>query len=175
MKKIFFAASLLGALMFALAVSAAAPTNFAGTWALDKGKSQGLSQRMQGADITWVITQDAKQISIEQKVSGGDTAGGGGGGRGAGFGGPQAYSLDGSESSGEMGQGGKWVRKATWSSDGSTLELNSKTTFTGQQGEITSTTTQKLALSGDGKVLTVNRHSEGGRTAGDSTLVFNKQ
>jgi hypothetical protein len=176
MKKIFLAVSLLGTLMFALAVHAAAPTNFAGTWALDKSKSQGLSQRMQGVDTTWVITQDAKSIAIEQKISGGDTAGsGGGGGRGMGMGGPQSYNLDGSETSGEMGQGGKWTRQAKWAGDGSTVELSSKSTFNGPNGEVTTTTTQKLQLSSDGKVLTVNRHTEGGRAPGDSTWVFNKQ
>ncbi len=47
MRKILFAISLLGALTLALAVSAAAPANFAGTWNLDKAKSQGLSPRLQ--------------------------------------------------------------------------------------------------------------------------------
>ena len=69
----------------------------------------------------------------------------------------------------------KTTRKATWSGDGKTLELSSKTTFTGQDGtERTGSSTDKLQLSGDGKVLTVNRHSEGGRGPQDSTLVFNK-
>src|SRR5688572_17678278 len=105
-----------------LAVSAAGPTNFAGTWALDKAKSQGLSQRIQNADsVTWTITQDDKTISIEQKVTGGQPGGGGGGGTGGGTGGgaaaggtggggggggmgggrgpagPMAYNLDGKE------------------------------------------------------------------------------
>jgi hypothetical protein len=72
-----------------------------------------------------------------------------------------------------MGRG-KVVRKATVSSDGKTLELTSKATFQGPEGEITSTTTEKLQLSADGKVLTVTRHSESPRGPQDSTLVFNK-
>ena len=51
MRKILFAISLLGALTLVLAASAAAPANFAGTWNLDKAKSQGLSPRLQGAVI----------------------------------------------------------------------------------------------------------------------------
>jgi hypothetical protein len=47
--------------------------------------------------------------------------------------------------------------------------------FQGQQGEVTTTTTQKLSLSGDGKVLTAAVHSESPRGPQDSTLVFNKQ
>src|SRR5258707_13853630 len=43
--------------------------DFAGTWSLDKSKSQGLSQRMQGDDkATWTITQHAKGVSIDKKI-----------------------------------------------------------------------------------------------------------
>jgi hypothetical protein len=60
------------------------------------------------------------------------------------------------------------------SSDGKTLELVSKVTFAGPDGEITTTNSDKLTLSADGKVLTVVRHNESPRGAQDSTLVFNK-
>lgn len=183
MRKIFFAAGLVAALMFTLAVGAAAPTNFAGTWSLDKGKSQNLNRRLQGAEsVSWTITQDDKKITIDEKVTGGDMAGGGGpggggggGGRG-GFGGPmgpRSYNLDGSDAPFEMGPA-KGTRKVSWSSDGTTLELSSKSTFSGPNGEITSTSTDKLQLSSDGKVLTVNAHRESPRGPQDSTLVFNK-
>lgn len=182
MRKLVFTISMLGAMMFALAVNAAAPANFAGTWTLDKAKSQGLNARLQAADsVQWIITQDGKQISIDPKVTGGQPpaggppGGGGGGGRGPGMAGPQAYNLDGSETTSENGPA-KSTRKAAWSTDGKTLELSSKTTFTGQDGtERTNTSTDKLSLAADGKVLTVNRHSDGGRGGPqDSTLVFNK-
>jgi hypothetical protein len=88
--------------------------------------------------------------------------------------GPRTFNLDGSETTGETGRG-KFARKATLSSDGKTLELVSKNTFQTQDGsEVTATTTDKLSLSGDGKVLTVVRHSESPRGAQDSTMVFNK-
>ena len=193
MRKIIGALSLSSALIFALTVHAAAPT-FAGTWTLDKSKSQGLNGRMQNADsVTWTITQNDKTITIEEKVTGGQMggggapgaaptgtppaggapSGGGGGGRGmgGGFGGPRTFNLDGSETTGEMGRG-KFVRKATVSGD--TVELASKVTFTNQDGnEVTSTTTDKLSLSGN--ILTVTHHSEGGRGGPqDSTYVFTK-
>ena len=180
MRKILFAISLLAALTFALAVSAAAPANFAGAWSLDKTKSQGLSQRMQGADkVTWTITQDDKTISIDQKVEGGQP-GGGGGGTGGGMGGgrppagPTAYNLDGSETTAEItGQmPGKSTFKATWA--GSTLELMRKSVLNGPNGEVTTSESRKLSLSGDGKVLTAVVHNESPRGATDSTLVFNK-
>jgi hypothetical protein len=180
MRKLVFTISMLGAMIFALAVNAAAPANFGGTWTLDKAKSQGLSQRLQGADsVSWVITQTDKQISLETKIAGGQAPAGGppggGGGRGGGMAGPQSYNLDGTETTSENGPA-KVTRKASWSSDGKTLELASKTSFTGPDGtERTSNSSDKLSLSGDGKVLTAVRHSEGGRGGPqDSTLVFNK-
>ena len=200
MRKLLCALSLISALVFALAVQAAAPTSFAGTWTLDKSKSQGLDQRTQNAEgISWVITQDEKTITIDQKVTGGGggqsgagaapaagsaPSGGGGGGQGAGQGagqgggrgmggGPRTFNLDGSETSGETGRG-KFVRKAAWSSDGKTLELSTKTTLQGPEGEVTITSNDKLSLSADGKVLTVARHSESPRGAQDSTWVLNK-
>src|SRR6476646_7909560 len=148
MRKIIGALSLSSAIIFTLAVHAAAPANFAGNWTLDRSKSQGLSRRMQDADsVTWTITQNDKTITIEEKTTGGQMGGGsagappaggapaggpgGGGGRGmgGGFGGPRTCNLDGSETTGEMGRG-KFARKATVSGD--TAELVSKVTFTNQ-------------------------------------------
>lgn len=200
MRRIICALSLTSALMLTLVAQAAAP-NFAGTWTLDKSKSQGLSQRMQGADsVQWVITQDEKQITIETKVTGGQAGGGQGGppagaaatgtppagappaggaqgggqgGRGMGMGGPRTYNLDGTELATDTGRG-KIVRKAAWSADKNTLELSSTATFQGPNGEITTTSTDKLTLSGDGKTLTVVSHSESPRGPQDTTYVFNK-
>ena len=201
MRKLLYAFGLTSALVFALAAHAAAP-NFAGTWTLDKSKSQGLNPRWQNAEsVTLNVTQTDKEITLEEKVTGGGgpggpggpppggapagapsaggppagggPGGGGGGGRGMGMGGPRTYNLDGTETSGEMGRG-KFVRKAMVSSDGKTLELTSKTTFQGPDGEMTLNSSDKLTLSADGKVLTIVRHSESPRGAQDSTLVFNK-
>ena len=192
MRKLVYAFGLTSALVFALAAQAAAP-NFAGTWTLDKSKSQGLSQRVQNAEsVSWVITQTDKDITIEEKITGGGGGGqggppsgapaagppgggpgGGGGGRGMGMMGPRTFNLDGSETTGDTGRS-KFARKATLSSDGKTLELVQKTTFQGPDGEMTATSNDKLSLSADGKVLTVVRHSESPRGTQDSTLVFNK-
>jgi hypothetical protein len=195
MRKLIYAFGLTSALVFALAAQAAAP-NFAGTWTLDKSKSQGLSQRVQNAEsVSWVVTQTEKEITIEEKVAGGGGPGGGppsgapaaggppggggqgggqGGGRGMGMGGPRTFNLDGTETTGDTGRG-KFARKATLSSDGKTLELVSKVTGQGPDGnEFTFTTSDKLTLSADGKVLTVVRHSESPRGPQDSTWVFNK-
>ena len=183
MRRLFLIAGLMTALGLAVvAASAFAPANFAGTWSLDKTKSQGLSQRMQNAEsVIWTITQDGKTISIDSKVTAGQPpagGGGGGGGRGGGPTGPQVYNLDGNESTSDVTFGqntGKAATKATWLNNGATLELTRKTTFQGPNGEVTNSNDQKFSLSGDGKVLTVAQHSESPRGAQDSTLVFNKQ
>ena len=196
MRKLLYAFGLTSALVFALAAHAAAP-NFAGTWTLDKSKSQGLSQRWQNAEsVTWNVTQTDKEITIDEKVTGGGGPGGPGGppsgapaaggpppggGQGGGMGpgrgmmgGPRTFNLDGSETTGDTGRG-KFARKATLSSDGKTLELVSKLTFQTPDGnEVTTTSNDKLTLSADGKTLTDVRHSESPRGAQDSTLVFNK-
>ena len=189
MKRLFLIAGLAAAFLLLVVAASAQKANFAGTWNLDKSKSQGLSQRMQGADsVTWTVTQDDKSISIDQKVTGGQPpAGGGGGGAGGGGamgggggrgpGGPQSYNLDGKEATSDINFGqatGKLTTKATAS--GGTLELMRKTTITTPDGDRVNTNTQKLSLSGDGKTLTVVAHSEGGRGGpSDSTMVFNKQ
>src|ERR1044072_5727103 len=150
MRKLLFAFGLTSALVFALAAHAAAP-NFAGTWTLDKSKSQGLSQRIQNAEsVSWVVTQTDKEITIDEKITGGGgppsgapaaggapaggPPGGGQGGRGMmGPQGPRTYNLDGSETSSDTPRG-KLTRKATLSSDGKTLELVTKATFQSQDG-----------------------------------------
>src|ERR1044072_3663171 len=110
MRKLLCALGMMSALVIALAVHAAAPANFAGTWTLDKSKSQGLNPRLQNAEsVSWLITHTAKKITIEEKVTGGNPPAGGapggggpggGGGRGmGGFGGPIAVNLDGRDTS----------------------------------------------------------------------------
>ena len=178
MRRAFLVAGLMAAFAVAVLAASAAGANFAGTWALDKTKSQGLDPRMQSADVTWVITQDDKQISIETKVTSGQPGGGGGGmGGGRGMGGPRTYSLDGKEVTTEAGgqMGGSNTTKASWSGDGKTLELSSIRTGSFNGNDFKAVTNDKLSLSGDGKVLTVVRHSESPRGTMDSTMVFNKQ
>ena len=197
MKRLFLIAGLMTALVLAVvAVSASGGVNFAGTWTLDKSKSQGLSQRMQNAEsVSCIIVQDDKTISMEWKITGGQppagapaagappaggppAAGapsGGGGGMGRGPSGPQVFNLDGKEVTSEGPMASTSTMKATWSSDGKTLELSTVRAGSRDGQEFKFTTTDKLSLSEDGKVLTVNRHSESPRGPQDSTFVLNKQ
>jgi hypothetical protein len=183
MKRLFLIAGMMAAFLLVVVTASAQNANFAGTWSLDKAKSQGLSQRIQGADkVTLTITQDDKTISLDQKVEGGQPpAGGGGGGMGGGRGGgptgPQSYNLDGKEATSDVTFGqntGKLTTKATMSAGA--VELMRKTVFTVEGNERVSTTTQKLSLSSDGKTLTVVTHREGGQQpVPDSTMVYTKQ
>src|SRR5213082_1872121 len=128
MKRIFLIAGLATAFLLVVVAASAQKASFAGTWSLDKTKSQGLSTRMQGADkVTWTVTQTDKTIQIDQKTEGGQHPQvGGGAGRGPGTPpAPAVYNLDGTETNMEMGQG-KASLKATWS--GGTLELVRKST-----------------------------------------------
>jgi hypothetical protein len=192
MKRLFLIAGLMAVFALAVvAVGASGGVNFAGTWTLDKAKSQGLSQRMQNAEsVTCVIVQDDKTISMEWKIvggqppagappAGGPPAGGapsgGGGGMGRAPAGPRVYNLDGKEVTSEGPMASTSTVKATWSSDGKALELSTVRAGSRDGQEFKFTTIDKLSLSEDGKVLTINRHDESPRGTTDSTLVFNKQ
>jgi hypothetical protein len=145
--------------------------NFAGTWELDKTKSQGLGQGMQGAtSVNWVVTQDDKQLTREQKVEGGQ-GGPGGGGMG---GGPVTVKLDGSETTTES-QRGKTTTKAKWTDPGKILEVNSVTAGNFQGQDFKFTVTEHWELAEGGKVLKVHRKAETPQGARESTMVFNKK
>jgi len=195
MKRLFLIAGLATAFLLLVVAASAQKANFAGTWTLDKAKSQGLSQRMQGADkVTLTITQDDKTISLDTKVEGGQPQGGGGagggggtgggggmgGGRpgGGGMGGPQSYNLDGKEATSDVPMGQNTAKRtAKTTMNGNTLELMSKLDYTGRDGNPASnTTTQKLTVSDGGKTLTVVTHREGGQQqVPDATAVYAKQ
>lgn len=134
MRKLFYALGLASALVFAPAEQAAAP-NFAGTWTLDKSKSQGLAQPYKSFEqVFWVITQTDKEISIQEKYVGFSVAGLPPARPGRGGGdepiGARTYNLDGSETAANIGSA-KFTRKAILSNDGKTLELVEKTTAPG--------------------------------------------
>ena len=176
MKRMLSFSLLMGTLMFAVVVSAVGPVNFAGSWEFDKAKSQNPPRSWQDAEsVVLTITQNDKQLTIDTKVTGGNPPGGPGGGRGfGGMMGPNTFNLDGTENTTE-GERGKSTTKAAWAKDGKTFELTTTRTFNTPNGEVTATTTEKLSLSEDGKVLTNVRHSESPRGPQDSTLVFNKK
>jgi hypothetical protein len=161
------ALGVLAAVMFSLVANATAPANFAGTWVLDKSKTQNLPRQWENAtSVTMEIKQDEKQITIETKAEGSQF--------------PSqslSYNVDGSESIVEM-QGrmpGKATLKASWSKDGNTVELSRKQSGERDGNAFTISNMDKLTLTEEGKVLKIARTNESPRGTQESTLVFNKK
>src|SRR2546423_10510622 len=77
MKKSLIGCALVLALMVGAAIASSTPSNFAGTWVLDKSKSEGLPRQLQNVEsYTMVVTQNDKQLTVENKIVGGARAGG---------------------------------------------------------------------------------------------------
>jgi hypothetical protein len=167
MRRTTLMVGVIAALMFSLPANAAAPTNFAGTWVLDKSKTQNLPRQWENAtSVTMEIKQDEKQITIETKAEGSQFPSQ-----------PMSYNFDGSESIVEM-QGrrpGKATLKALWSKDGNTLELSRKQSGEFNGNAVTIANTEKLTLTEEGKVLKIARTNESPRGTQESTLIFNKK
>ncbi|MFN0111891.1 MAG: hypothetical protein ACKVZH_23780 [Blastocatellia bacterium] len=195
MKRVITFCGAIALLLTLSAVASAQKASFAGAWELDKSKSQLPGRQAEMIQsMTWTITQDAAQLTREQKQernpnaagpgggappAGAPPAGGpppgGGGGRGGmmgGGGGPLTVKLDGSETKTEN-ERGKSSTKATW--QGSVLEIKTTGTFNTPNGEMTTTTTEHWELTDGGKGLKVHRVTETPRGPQESTMVFTKK
>jgi hypothetical protein len=168
MKRSLVFLSLCCVLMVGFWSVSAAPANFAGTWALDKAKSEGLQGPMANIDQTWVVTQDGKTFTVEATFSGGDQ--------------PRPpvkrnYNLDGSETSMEMTgrMPGKAALKAKWQDDGKILELSQVLKANVQGNDVTITTTEHWELADGGKTLKVHRTQESPRGTQETKLTFAKK
>lgn len=168
MKRSLVFLSLCCVLMVGFWSVSASPTSFAGTWSLDKAKSEGLQGRMANVDQTWVVTQDAKTLTVEKSFSGGEQ--------------PipsqkSTYNLDGSETSMELTgrMPGKAALKAKWQGDGKSLELSSVFKGNVQGNDVTITTTEHWELADGGKTLKVHRTQESPRGTQETKLTFAKK
>jgi hypothetical protein len=172
MRKSCLIPGLCSVLMLILSVSAGAQTkeNFAGTWELDKSKSE-LTQMMQNLEsITWNITQDEKQVFREQKVEGSTASGRVIGNV------PLTVKLDGSETVTDVPRiSGKSTARSKLAGDGKILEVSVVTTGSSQGNEIKATRTEHWELTEGGKVLKVHQKVDGTRGTFESKMVFNKK
>jgi hypothetical protein len=99
----------------------------------------------------------------------------GGGGMGGGDS-TNTYTLDGKESTIEVESPmGKMPVKLTGKWDGGKLVLSSSRTFSGQNGEVTSTTKDTWSLSADGNTLTVDAESTSPRGTTSTQKVYAKK
>ena len=167
-RKLLFASTVVGVCFLGLGLVSAAPANFAGTWTIDKAKSVGMTGPMATADITWVVTQDDKQLSYDAKVvvdgqeRPAQTA---------------AYKLDGSETTADVAgrMPGKATRTAKWMGDGKVLELKQVLKANFQGNDVTVTTTDHWELADGGKTLKVHHSNESPQGAREQTMVFAKK
>lgn len=179
-RKVMRFLAILCVLLVGAVMAWAASSNFAGTWVLDKTKSEGLRGPMANGETTITVTQTDKDLTVESKTvmpEGADAGGGRPGGGGPG--GPQtaAYKLDGTEVTGEVGgrTPGKFTNKAKWLDDGKKLELTFVRNVSFQGNDVTLTTSEHWELLEDGKVLKIHRTSETPRGTQVTTLVLNKK
>lgn len=153
----------LFALVLGMGMVSAAPSNFSGTWALDKSRSGELPRQLQNADIVWEVKQDDKQITVISPAMGGQQT--------------AVFNLDGSETMANV-EGrfpGKAARKAKWMNEGKTLELNTVLNANFQGNDVTITTVEHWELADDGKTLKVHRATESPRGKNEISLVFTKK
>lgn len=120
MKRVLIGCALTLVLVAGVFAASSTPANFSGTWVLDKEKSDGLQRQLQNVEsYTMVVTQDDKQLTVENKISGGarrgdqnsasgeNTAPRDRGGQASGQGGSQDGSMTGGRRRGGFGgQGG---------------------------------------------------------------------
>ena len=168
MKRLVLASVSLCALLTGLWTVLAAPTNFAGTWSLDKQKSEGLQGPMADIDITMTVTQDDKTLAVETKYTGGDREI------------PTqkiTYKLDGSETQADFGGmiPGKGTISGKWVGDGKQVELHTVRNVNFQGNEATIKVNETWDLIEGGKVLQVKRSVDFGQGQLDSKLIFNKK
>lgn len=167
MKRILLMGGIFCALV--MVTANAADTSFAGTWTLDKAKSENLGTRGGTGEQTWTVTQDEKTLTVETKIvtDAGDRTQ------------KSVFNLDGSETTADVSRGqmtGKGTTKAKWSDDKKTLETTH--VFKGKRGDndVTMTTTDKWELADEGKTIKIARKREGGPNAAqESKLVLAKK
>jgi hypothetical protein len=188
--------AMLLAVVFLLAVGifAQSKPDYSGEWTLDKSKSKLDDRNSSIESMTVKATQTATDIKVESDTKRAAPAGGGGGGQGGGMpgaggggmgggmrgaGGPMTttYMLDGKETTVEVeSPNGKMPVKLKGSleSDGK-LKLSSSRTFSGPNGEMTTTTKETWWLSDGGKTLTIKRESESPRGTSTNEFVLTKK
>lgn len=188
MKQKVFLMTAACVLLSAVAAFAQTKTDFSGDWTLAVSKSK-VTNIESG---TMNVTQTDKDITFKTDFKrtprpdngGGMPAGGGngqgtGGGMGrGGMGGgnqPITYTLDGKETTSQIGTGdrtGTAKMQAKW--DGGKLNLTSVRTFGTPNGDVTTTLKETWELADGGKTLKVHRETESPRGNQTSDFYYTK-
>lgn len=150
------------------ATQGAAPAKFAGTWLLNRAKSEGLRNELPGSEWLLVVAQDEQKIYVEQqfKIRGRLQ--------------PSqelAWNLNGAPSRADVVRpvAGMAELEAKWNEAGKTLELNA--TIKGDNGgeEIVVTIKEVWELVAAGKALKVTRTRTSSQGRQTFKLYFDKQ
>ncbi len=147
-------------------VAAAGKVDLSGTWALDKGRSEGLPPDM---DQTLTVKQAGDRVDVEAKISG-----------------PQgeqtvrdSYVLDGKAKDftpALVGGGtGKGKRTSAWTAEGDGFDAAEEATLEGPEGAETVRATRRWRVSPDGRTLTIEMSFEGPNGVVNSKRVFTKK
>jgi hypothetical protein len=160
--RILAVAALVASLSLQQAAAQAKPS-FAGTWKMNTEKSDPMGGGGGGggggmAAAPLVITQNDKQLVETRNINGQDRV--------------TTYNLDGTESVNSTGRG-ESKSKLHW--EGTSLIIETTSTFNGQSGPMTITSKEVRVLSEDGKMMTVTttRTTPNGETT--SKRVYDKQ
>jgi hypothetical protein len=171
-KKILaYSSMFLVVMMAALSVSAAPPIDLSGTWKLDPTKSTLPPGRGGGGgtpDITLIVKQDAKTLTVERKVMRDGQAMPSA---------PVKYNLDGSESKNELTgrMTGTATHKTKWQGEGKILEINSITNANFQGNEVKITAVAHWELMDGGKTLKIHTKRDSPQGQQEATEIYVKQ
>jgi hypothetical protein len=161
--------SFLLALSILIAPAAApAHSDFSGRWELDAAKSEGLPPDMKQS---MTVKQAGDRIEVETKITGP------GGDRTI----NDTYALDGKPAEftpavlGGDGKAKKGTRSASWSADGSGIDITEEAEIENSEGSDTIKGKRTWRLSDGGKVLTIEIDLAGERGAIKSKRVYRKQ
>jgi hypothetical protein len=155
-------------LLIAALSAPAATAQFGGTWVLDKQRGDALPGPLAAAEVTLVVAQDDRQLTVETRYAGvgRDVA-------------PQrvTYNLDGSEATAVFAGRvpGRGRLTARWLDAGRALELREVRSVTFKGEDRTLTTTERWELGADGATLKVRRTVDFGQGALDFNLIFNRK
>jgi hypothetical protein len=143
-----------------------AQANFAGTWALNESKSNFGNSQFRMAATTYVITQDAKILSVEGTQPGFD---------GNEMKTSSKYNLDGSVSQNAGFMNSTSKSTIVWSADKTSLTISTTMNFdmNGESREFKSTSVWKL--SDGGKVLLIESTRPGPDGETKTTAAYDKK
>jgi hypothetical protein len=158
-------AVLIGALMI-LPATAAAQTDFTGTWVLDASRGEGVPE---GLEQTMTVKQSGDRIEVENhlKTPMGERRI------------EDVFVVDGRETGFQpvlnVEASSTGTRTSRWTEGRNGFEAAERVTVQGPEGEITITSTRRWTLAPGGETLTIEMASSGPQGEMKTSRVFSRQ